>query len=136
MADRYMYFILIILQDLQRGITQFLGRAWDTKQFSFALMMILIPSFKCRSKYFNSLWYFTCPTSFLGRIVIVIVILYKFFFPCRQRQKAPSFVASDKWHVAYYGTQLEVLRKILDTGDIHACSKCFKEMITYIGNKS
>nr|XP_034336321.1 neuralized-like protein 4 isoform X5 [Crassostrea gigas] len=40
----------------------------------------------------------------------------------KQRQKASSFVASDKWHVAYYGTQLEVLRKILDTGDIHACS--------------
>lgn len=32
--------------------------------------------------------------------------------------------------MAYYGTQLEVLRKILDTGDIHECSKCLEEVIT------
>ena len=34
--------------------------------------------------------------------------------------KASGLAMSEKWHVAYFGTRVESLRRILDTGDLHA----------------
>ena len=34
----------------------------------------------------------------------------------------------DKWHVAYFGTKITSLRKILDTGDLHATGR-YQEFI-------
>ncbi|KAK3104995.1 hypothetical protein FSP39_014857 [Pinctada imbricata] len=44
-------------------------------------------------------------------------------FPLRLAHKASALSVSDKWHVGYYGTQMEALRRILDTGDLHVSSE-------------
>ena len=37
--------------------------------------------------------------------------------------KAHVLNVSEKWHVAYFGTKVETLRRILDTGDLHSTGK-------------
>ncbi|WAR14180.1 NEUL4-like protein [Mya arenaria] len=41
-------------------------------------------------------------------------------FKLRLPGKASMLAMSEKWHVAYFGSKVESLRKILDTGDLHA----------------
>ena len=42
--------------------------------------------------------------------------------------KATACSISEKWHVAYFGTKVENLRKILDTGDLHSTGKTSHKM--------
>ena len=41
----------------------------------------------------------------------------------RMSNKAHVLNVSEKWHVAYFGTKVETLRRILDTGDLHSTGK-------------
>ena len=54
-------------------------------------------------------------------IVQVLHVCINVFY--RLPNKAHSLNVQDKWHTAYYGTRMDLLRRIVDSGDLHVSGK-------------
>jgi hypothetical protein len=55
-------------------------------------------------------------------ILILLNQFYVFFFN-RIPTKAHTLNVQEKWHSGYYGTRMDMLRRIVDSGDLHVSGK-------------